>query len=219
VARRYGIRLDQPHAAVALRYDGPDLHTWATALTWIESAVRTDGPRAWSVVGGDVAREAVWMQRRLQPFVRGPVRVAAGPVVAGAAQTPGSFEVVDLVLELLRARRDRTELTFDELGLTGLLLAVPEAQLQAFVDRCVGPLLDRPDLLATLEAWYATGGSRAGVADAVAIHRNSVGHRMDRIRALLGADPDAADVSGDLRAALAAREVLLARRSLRSGGA
>jgi sugar diacid utilization regulator len=132
-------------------------------------------------------------------------------VVTGATRTRQSFELADPVLELLCRRDDRTELTFDELGLTGLLLTVPGAQLEAFVDRCLGPLLDRPDLLATLEAWYATGGSRAQVADVVSIHRNSVGHRMERIRALLGSDPDAAGVSGDLRAALAAREVLLAR--------
>jgi hypothetical protein len=211
VARRYGIRLDQPHAAVALHYDGPDVHTWSTSLTWIESAVRADATRAWSVVGGDIEHEVAWMQRRLQPFVRGRVRVAAGPVVTGALQTRQSFELADQVLAVLHRREDRSALSFEELGLTGLLLAVPESQLSAFVDRCLGPLLDRPDLLATLEAWYASGGSRAAVADAVSIHRNSVGHRMDRIRALLGADPDAAGVSGDLRAALAAREVLLAR--------
>jgi hypothetical protein len=211
VARRYGLRLDQPHAAVALEYEGPDVHTWATSLTWIESAVRADGHRAWSVVGPDSEREAVWMQRRLQAFVRGEVRVAAGPTVTGATNTRQSFELADRVLGVVRDRGEPPVATFEQLGLAGVLLAVPAAQLTAFVQRVLGPLLDRPDLLETLEAWYATGGSRAAVAEAVSIHRNSVGHRLDRIRALLGADPDAATVAGDLRAALAARAVLRAQ--------
>jgi sugar diacid utilization regulator len=99
--------------------------------------------------------------------------------------------------------------TFEQLGLTGVLLTVPPAQLEAYVERTLGPLLERPDLLATLEAWFASGGSRAAVADAVSIHRNSVGHRLDRIRALLGSDPDAD--AADLRAALAALAVLRAQ--------
>jgi hypothetical protein len=212
-ARRYAVHLDAPHAAVALGYDGPDLHIWATSLTWIEAPVRIDGRYAWSVVAGDVHHETEWIQRRLQPFVRGRVLVAAGPVVAGARQTRQSFELADGALAVLRLRGGRATLTFDDLGLTGLLLTVPEAQLAGFVEHRLGPLLERPDLLATLEAWYATGGSRAQVAERLGIHRNSVGHRLERIRALLGADPDAAEVSGDLRAALAAREVLQARRA------
>jgi hypothetical protein len=211
VARRYGIRLDLPHAAVVLDYDGPDLHTWATSLTWIEAPVRNDGRRAWSIVGSEATREIEWMHRRLQPFVRGRVRVAAGSVVVGVAPTRGSFELAEGALEILRRDGPRDVVTVDELGLTGVLLAVPDAQLSAFVHRHLGPLLDRPHLLSTLAAWYDAGGSRASVSEMVSIHRNSVGHRMDRIRALLGVDPDAAGAAGDLRAALAARAVLLAR--------
>jgi DNA-binding PucR family transcriptional regulator len=95
--------------------------------------------------------------------------------------------------------------------LTGLLLAVPREQLEAFVTRQLGPLLERPELLETLEAWFASGGSRAAVADAVGLHRNSVGYRIDRIRALLQHDPDDPSAAVDLRAALAARAVLSAR--------
>jgi hypothetical protein len=216
VALRYGLHLDAPHAVVALDYDGPDLHTWATSLSWVEAPLRAEGRRAWSVVAGDVAREIDWIQRRLQPFVRGRVRVAAGAVVTGAHATRESAALADAALELLLGREARATITFDELGLTGLLLTVPEAHLTAFQRRSLGPLLDRPDLLATLEAWYASSGSRAQVAEAVSIHRNSVGHRIERIRALLGADPDAPEVARDLRAALAAREILLARARSRT---
>jgi hypothetical protein len=211
IARRYGIDLDAPHAAVGLDYAGPDLHTWATSLTWIESPVRADGRRAWSIVSGDVAHGIEWIQRRIQPFVRGEVRVASGSVVQGLRRTQQSFALADGALALLRRRGGPPTVTFDQLGLAGLLLMVPPAELATFVRHGLGPLLERPELLATLEAWYATSGSRAQVAEAVAIHRNSVGHRLERIRQLLGADPDAAGIAADLRAALAGREVLLAR--------
>jgi sugar diacid utilization regulator len=184
---------------------------WATGVSWLETPVRHEGATAWTVVNGDVAREVEWMHRRLQPFVHGRVRVASGPVVTGADHTSRSFDLAAGALAVLRQRPELASVTYEQLGLTGLLLAVPREQLDAFVHSRLGPLLDRPDLLQTLEAWFASGGSRAGVAEAVGLHRNSVGYRLDRIRALLGHDPDEPGVALDLRAALAARAVLAAR--------
>lgn len=213
LARRHGVRLDGPHAAVGLEYDGPDTRVWTTSLTWLEAPVRADGPRAWTIVAGEaeqVRAEIRWVHERLQPFVRGTVRVAAGSVAVGVEETRRSFELAHGALAVLRHRGDRTTVSYDELGLGGVLLAVPRPQLEAFAGRRLHPLRDRPDLLDTLAAWYATGGSRAAVADALGIHRNSVGYRLDRIRELLGTDPDAPLAATDLRAALAALEVLAA---------
>jgi DNA-binding PucR family transcriptional regulator len=48
------------------------------------------------------------------------------------------------------------------------------------------------------------------VAAAVHIHRNSVGHRMDRLRTLLGVDPTDPAVAVQLQTALVAMDVLAA---------
>jgi DNA-binding PucR family transcriptional regulator len=96
-------------------------------------------------------------------------------------------------------------------GLTELLVAVPPDRLRAFVDEHLGPIEHRPDLLATLETWLATSGSRQAVSQRMHLHRNSVGYRVGLIKRLLGVDPKDPEAGAVLRAALAARGVLQQR--------
>ncbi|MBN9620349.1 MAG: helix-turn-helix domain-containing protein, partial [Actinobacteria bacterium] len=93
----------------------------------------------------------------------------------------------------------------------GLLFSVPRAELAGYVHDRLAPVLDHAELLQTLRAWYASGGSRLSVAAATHIHRNSVGHRMERLRTLLGVDPSDPAVAPHLQAALVATDVLAAR--------
>jgi GAF domain-containing protein len=64
-------------------------------------------------------------------------------------------------------------------------------ELEEFVRITLGPLLEYDErrgteLLATLETWYAAGGSLAGTARLLHVHANTVSQRLDRIGALLG---------------------------------
>jgi DNA-binding PucR family transcriptional regulator len=58
-------------------------------------------------------------------------------------------------------------------------------------------------LLDTLRAYYACGASVAKTAERLFLHRNSVRYRLDRVRALLGADIDHPEVASALLAAFA----------------
>ena len=214
VAERFGLALDAPHAAAVFAYGGENQRTWATALSWIEMPMRQEGEEGWTILTGNVGGELTRIRQRLQGMVgEGTVLAAAGPVVTGVTDTARSFREAEAVLALLRRRRDTTELSHAALGLTGLLLAVPPERLRAYIDDHLGPILGREDLLATLEAWLATNGSRAAVAAMLDVHRNSVGYRMGKVRQLLDLDPFDPDAALHLRAALAAREVLLSRGS------
>lgn len=211
-AERFGIALDRPHAAAVFAYDGANRRTWATALSWIEMPVRQHGGNGWTLLLGDVAAEMARIRTRLQGMVGDDARVlaATGSVVSDVAETARSFFEAEVALAFLRrrGRRGAPELHFGSLGLSGLLLSVPRDRLRRFVDDQLGPIVDRDDLLATLAAWLDTNGSRAAVAHQLGIHRNSVGYRMSKIRALLDFDPL------DARAALQARSALLAREIL-----
>lgn len=211
LARRIGLDVDADHAALALAYDGSDRAMWETSLAWLGGPVLVEGARAWTVVAGDVAAVAAHHRDRLAGFLRdGEVAAALGPVVRGASATRESFAVAAHALALVTGEDGPAAGVYDGMDLEGLLVSVPEERLAAYVAHHLGPLLDHPTLLETLEAWLVTGGSRAGVARLVAIHRNSVGHRMDRIRALLDVDPGDPLVARDLGAAIAARRALAA---------
>jgi hypothetical protein len=208
-AERFGLPLDRPHAAAVFAYDGPNDRAWSTAVRWIEMPVRQEGAYGWTILTGDVDGELRRIRERLQGIVgEGTVYAATGPVVSDVASTPRSFREAEIVLALLRRRDGEYELPYDTLGLRALLLSVPPDRLEAFVEERLGPLLDRPELLATLTAWYAANGSRAGVADRLGIHRNSVGYRITKIRELLGVDPLDPEHARSLQAALDAAEVV-----------
>jgi hypothetical protein len=210
-AERFGLALDRPHAAAVFAYDGLNRRTWATALSWIEMPVRDEGALGWTVLLGDVDHELTRIRTRLEGMVGDePVLGATGPIVTGVKETARSFQEAETVLALLRHMPGRMEVTHASLGLTGLLLAVGPDRLQAFVNQHLGPILDRPDLLDTLESWLRCRGSRSAVADALNLHRNSVGYRMSRIRDRLGVDPLDAEAALRLQSALVARTVLLA---------
>jgi sugar diacid utilization regulator len=208
-AERFGLRLDQPHAAAVFAYDGPNRRTWSTALSWLEMPVRQEDTEGWTVLSGDIAREVTRIRTRLQGMV-GDVTVlaAAGPEVADPGGTARSFREAEVVLRLLRRRPGEAELLYSSLGLTQLLLSVPPERLRGFVEQQLGPILDRPELITTLDAWLAERGSRAAVADLLHLHRNSVGYRVGQIRQLLGADPLDPTTANSLRTALTARELL-----------
>jgi DNA-binding PucR family transcriptional regulator len=139
------------------------------------------------------------------------VLAASGPTVADLAGTARSFAEAEVVLALLRERSGAVELTHEALGLGGLLLSVPADRLRRFVDAHLGPIVEAPELVETLAAWYGENGSRAAVAARLHVHRNTVGYRIGRIRELVSADPFDPRTALQLQVALEARDVLAAR--------
>ncbi len=208
-AERFGLALDRSHAAAVFAYDGANRRTWATALSWIEMPVRQDDGLGWTLLVDDVDAELSRIRTRLQGMVGDDARVlaATGSVVGDVTETARSFFEAEVALSFLRRRR-AVELRFSSLGLSGLLLSVPQDRLRQFVEGQLGPIADREDLLATLAAWMETNGSRAAVAHRLDIHRNSVGYRMGKIRELLDFDPLDAQAGVQIQSALLAREIL-----------
>ena len=214
-AERFGLRLDHRHAAAVFAYEGTNRRTWSTATRWIEMPVREADGLGWTVLTGDIAGELHRIRRRLEGIV-GDAHVlgATGATVENLAGTARSFAEAEIVLELLRDRPEARELTPEALGLEGVLLSVPPDRLRNLVERYLGPILDREELLETLEVWFEEHGSRAAVAGRLQVHRNSIGYRMARIRELLGARHPDPWLTLQQQSALAARRVLRALEKL-----
>nr|WP_314533665.1 PucR family transcriptional regulator ligand-binding domain-containing protein [uncultured Pseudomonas sp.] len=81
---------------------------------------------------------------------------------------------------------------YDELGVLKLLSGVRDrALLDQFLNERLGPLMRHdlhhgPSLMPTLEAWFHENGNLVAAAQRLAVHRNTLTHRVQRIEALCG---------------------------------
>jgi purine catabolism regulator len=88
---------------------------------------------------------------------------------------------------------------FEDLGLYRLLFHVSDtAELRGFTDQVLGALIEydqrhNADLVRTLAAYLANNGNLQATARELNLHVNSVGYRMQRIRAIAGLDLEAAE--------------------------
>ncbi len=83
---------------------------------------------------------------------------------------------------------------FDDLGIHRLLLQVPDlGELRSFATAVLGDLVrdhSRAELLATLAAWFRTGGSPQRTARVLHLHANTVSYRIRRVEEIAGLSLD-----------------------------
>ncbi|MBY8879380.1 helix-turn-helix domain-containing protein [Actinacidiphila acidipaludis] len=146
---------------------------------------------------GEAARAAV---TQLTPLVGAPVTVAAGGPAAGPrAIADAHAEAVRCLRALQALGRIGDGASSAELGFLGVLLG-NDRDVESFVTATLGPLLDYDarrgtELVRTLGAYFACGGTLTRTKDELHLHVNTVVQRLDRIQALLGAgwnDPERA---------------------------
>ena len=122
-------------------------------------------------------------------------RATVGVDVAGPQSLRSSYGEARRCLDALVTLGRTGEVSDPQgLGLTRLLLGENgPVELEQFVDATLGPLLAYDDrrgthLVATMEAWFATGGRVKDTAGRLHVHPNTVVQRLERIGGLLGAD-------------------------------
>lgn len=96
-----------------------------------------------------------------------------------------------------------------QLGFAGLIVG-SDPDVDAYVQRLLGPLLDYDarrgtDLVGTLAAYFAAGGSPRHAAGTLHVHVNTVSQRLERISALLGETWQQPDLALELQLALRLR--------------
>lgn len=124
-----------------------------------------------------------------------PLKLFIG--LSAAAHPPARLaQAQDEARQALAAARRFSEraglCVYDELGVLKLLSGVRDrALLDQFLNDRLGPLLRHdlhhgPSLLPTLEAWFHENGNLVAAAQRLAVHRNTLTHRVQRIEALCG---------------------------------
>jgi purine catabolism regulator len=103
--------------------------------------------------------------------------------------------------------------TYRDLGSLELLLGLPSAALDAFVDRVLGEVAGRERLIESLTALLDCGCRWSEAADRLGIHRHTLRYRMEQLRRQTGRHPDDPAERMELWLAVRAREALRARES------
>ena len=153
---------------------------------------------------GAVARAVAAQLGRLTGLT---VTVGAGRPAAGPAALVAAHEEALRCLRGLQVLgRDGDGASAADLGFLGVLLGDGH-DVSGFVVQALGPLLDYDarrgtELVRTLSAYFACGGSLTRAKDELHVHVNTVVQRLDRVEALLGPDWNAPERALELQLAL-----------------
>jgi sugar diacid utilization regulator len=197
-ARRSGIDLDQPHVVLVADTAGSAQERLAArARQYLFAGSGVSAQHAGSTVlllpddgtpPGDAARRAAV---QLGMRTGAPVTVAAaGPATGARGIAAAHAEAARCLRALVVLGRNGDGACAAELGFLGVVLG-DRQDVDAFVAEALGPLLDYDtrrgtELVRTLRAYFACGGSLTRAKDELHIHVNTVVQRLDRIEALLG---------------------------------
>jgi purine catabolism regulator len=167
------------------------------------STARRD--RAAFLVGAGGEREVLALARRVaqaEPLAR----VAVGRPARGSAL---GRSLVEARAALDAANGDVA--SYRDLGALELLLSLPDAALEAFVDRVLGPAAENTALVGSLTALLDAGGRWSEAAEQLGVHRHTLRYRMDRLREQTGRHPDDPEQRMELWLAVKARQAVAAR--------
>jgi purine catabolism regulator len=102
--------------------------------------------------------------------------------------------------------------SYHDLGSLELLLSLPDAALEAFVDRVLGPAAESSWLIESLTALLESGCRWSEAAERLGVHRHTLRYRMERLREQTGRHPDEPEQRMELWLAVKAAQALAARR-------
>jgi purine catabolism regulator len=101
--------------------------------------------------------------------------------------------------------------SYRDLGSLELLLSLPDAALDAFVDRVLGAVDENGRLVESLAALLDAGCRWSDAAAQLGVHRHTLRYRMDRLRDQTGRHPDDPEQRMELWLAVKARQALKAK--------
>lgn len=213
--RRHGASLDGPVVVAAVGVEGVERHRAgraAVALARRGSGLAGEHRGAIVVVvpGEDPERVGADLQAAVAALDRtATVGVTAASDVLREDRLVAAHDEARRCLDtLVRLGRTGEVSAPSGLGVARLLLGDNSpAHVATFVDTMLGPVRSwdqrrGTDLVATLEAWFASGGRLRETAAALHVHPNTVTQRLERVGDLLGAGWRDPERSLDLQLAL-----------------
>jgi carbohydrate diacid regulator len=185
--------------AVLKAVDPGSLRTWTAG----------NGREGWG--GMDLAalkRAAHALLQRLQQDTGQAINVGVGRYYPGLSGLAKSYRDAAAAIELGRrlAGCGRVH-ALDNLGIAAFVGPADQRTKVDLAGHLLRPLEDEPELLHTLEAFFADDCRPLSVAEQLAVHRNTLAYRLDKISDLTGLDPRRFDDAVQLRLALLLRNL------------
>jgi DNA-binding PucR family transcriptional regulator len=147
-------------------------------------------------------------------------RVGVGGTCVSASDYPRSYREAVLAVRIQRLSQGIERVTFfDALGIYRLLADLKDLSLvESFARVWLGSLIDYDeqkgaDLVMTLTSYLEHGGNYEATAQALAVHRNTLKYRLQRIREISGRDLGDPDTNFNLQLATRSWRILTALRS------
>jgi carbohydrate diacid regulator len=145
-----------------------------------------------------------WLEQR----IGAAVAIGIGRHHAGLAGLARSAQDAQTALSLgRRLGLPGRVYCLDDLGAAALVGISDQRTKLELAIRLLGPLDPEPDLLLTLRTFFDQNCCPSTTANALAIHRNTLSYRLDKVTSLTGLDPRRIDDAIQMRLALLLRAV------------
>ena len=222
-AQSLGYDLARPHRVVVVGAVGTDVDR--ALLDAVRRVARNADVGSLVVKRGGVVvllstADVSWVEFRgavVAELGRGDCRVGVGGIGLDPADVPRSYREARLALNLQMAVGAGSSTTsFEELGVYRLLSEVEDSQgIERFVHEWLGALLaydaDKgSSLVPTLAQYLHSGMNHQAASSALAVHRNTLKYRLQRISEVSGHDLSDPDTDFNLQLACRALETLVA---------
>lgn len=175
---------------------------------WTErEASPDDAHPSWANLAA-LKRACAELLPRVQRDTGSTVSVGIGRYHRGLRGLARSYADARAALSLGRQLhgRDRVH-CLDNLGVAALVGIADEVTKMGLATHLLSPLDHEPELLETLNVFFARDCSPSETSRQLAIHRNTLGYRLEKIASLTGLDPHHFDDAVQIRLALVLRSL------------
>ncbi len=199
LAQAAGLDLEEPVTCVLV--ERPELVDQVASrpsragAVWVRTGTATAGAVVRATLVRDVHRleellAALGLGRRLEALDQA-TRAAVGPQVPGLDTLAVAHRGARVALRVARTRPPGEVVTWEGLGSLALLGVARDDDLaDALLDERTRRFLSSapPDLVTTLTVWLDEAGSASRTADVLAVHRQTVYHRLTQVQEATGCD-------------------------------
>ncbi|HEY8597236.1 MAG TPA: helix-turn-helix domain-containing protein, partial [Thermomicrobiales bacterium] len=177
-----------------------NLATWAT-----DRGAPDTGTSSWADLGA-LRRASAALLAWLRRDTDAEISIGIGRHHPGLHGLAHSYQDARAALSLGRCLQGPNGVHgLDHLGVAAFVGLGDESTKMELAQHLLSPLDHEPELLDTLDAFFAENCCPSTTARRLAIHRNTLGYRLDKIASLAGLDPRNFDEALQIRLALVLR--------------